>query len=163
MRWTIDQLNRIYRGIQLDESVTFDDEIKDIKDIIRIDPVIVTGYVNVIGDDMFMFSINVKTTMFLECAVTLDEVPYEIDFDDEIIFAPNTELDEDVFLINGITVDLKHAIWSVLLVHKPMKVVKEGSEDIYMCSEEAQLDIEKRAEEANNPFIELAKNFKEED
>ncbi len=163
MKWTVDQLNKIASSLYIDEVIDYSKDIEKYSDIYKISDTKVVGGCHVIAEDTFMFGVNIQTTLTMACAVTLDEVEYEININDDIIFAPDHELDDDAYLINGITIDLRNAIFDTIIVNKPMKIVKEGAENLYKSEEEA---IEEKMENDrinNNPFIEFAKKFKEEE
>ncbi len=163
MKWTVDQLNKIASSLYIDEVIDYSGDIEEYSDIYKISDTVVTGGCHIIADDTFMFGVNIKTTLTMACAVTLEEVEYEIDINDDIIFAPDHELDDDAYLIDGITIDLKKAIFYTILVNKPMKIVKEGAENLFKSEEEAIEEKIDRDRINNNPFIDLAKKFEEEE
>ncbi len=163
MKWTIDQLSKIASKLFIDEVVDYSKDIEEYADIYKISDTKINGSCRVIAEDTFMFSITVRTTLTMACAVTLDEVEYEIDIEDDIIFAPNHDLDDDAYLIEGITIDLRNAIFDTILVNKPMKIVKDGAENLFKSEEEAYEEKMERDRINNNPFIEFAKKFEEEE
>ncbi len=163
MKWTIDQLNKIASGLYIDEVIDYSKDIEEYNDVYKISDTKIAGTCRIISDDTFMFSVSIQTTLTMACAVTLDEVEYEIDIEDDIIFAPNHELDDDAYLIDGITIDLRKAIFDTIIVNKPMKIVKEGAENLFKSEEEAYEEKMERDRINNNPFIEFAKKFEEEE
>ncbi len=163
MKWTIDQLNKIASSLEIDEVIDYSKDIEEYNDIYKISDTIVTGGCRVIAEDTFMFDVNIVATLTMACAVTLEEVEYKIDINDDIIFAPNHDLDDDAYLIDGITIDLRNAIFDTIIVNKPMKIVKKGAENLFKSEEEALVEKMERDRVRNNPFIEYAKKFEEEE
>ncbi len=163
MKWTIDQLNKNASNLYIDEVIDYSKDIEKYNDVYKISDTKVTGGCRIIADDTFMFSVSIQTTLTMACAVTLEAVECEIDIDDDIIFAPDHDLDDDAYLVDGITIDLRNAIFDTIIVNKPMKIVKEGAEDLFKSEEEAYEEKMERDRINNNPFIEFAKKFEEEE
>ena len=89
----------------------------------------------------------------MQCSITLNEVDYVISEEGSEIFSTTDEI-EDVFLIEGQTLDTKEAILTNVLINKPMTVSTEGVE--FISDEEPEEDIE---EEKINPAFAGLKNL----
>ena len=75
----------------------------------------------------FVFYMDIKCTLTLPCAITLEEVDYVIDISIEETLS--TVENDDFHTIEGITVDLLPIIWSNIVMEKPMRVLSENAYD----------------------------------
>jgi uncharacterized protein len=127
MKWTIHELikkqatNNKFKAV-----IDFNNDIEG-TDILKISPVEVSGDYEVFDSSEFIFYIDIKCTLTLECAITLKEVPYEIDLQVEEVFS--LDEDEESNTIEGITIDLLPIIWSNIILEMPMRVVSENAYD----------------------------------
>ena len=127
MKWTIHELIKKYAtNNKFKAVIDFTEDIKG-TDILAISPVEVSGDYEVYDNSEFIFYIDIKCTLTLECAITLKEVPYELDIQVEEVFS--TEEDEESNTIEGITIDLLPIIWSNIILEMPMRVVSENAYD----------------------------------
>lgn len=152
MKWTIHELIKNHTTNNKFEFVLdFSDKIEN-TDILAISKVDVYGDYDVYDSSEFIFNINIKCALTLQCAITLKEVPFKIDIEVEEVFS--LERDENSNTIEGITIDLLPIIWSNIILEMPMRVV---SEDAY---ENFELDnTEFEEDEIENAFSNL-KNYK---
>ncbi len=130
MKWSIQQLYRsINSPLEFSGEVDYSEYAKGVSDIIRMDIVKYSGSCRSSGDDRYEFDINIKTTLYLEDARTLEEVPYEIDIDVYEIFTKDKKeienSDDDIYYIEKNTVDLYDVIWEEILLEKPIRITKE--------------------------------------
>lgn len=152
MKWTIHELikkqstNNKFKAI-----IDFSEDIKN-TDILAITDVEVQGDYEVFDSTEFVFYIDIKCTLTLECAITLKEVPYEIDIQVEEVFS--IDEDEESNTIEGITIDLLPIIWSNIILEMPMRVVSENAYDNFEL-ENTEFDDD----EIDNAFSNL-KNYK---
>ena len=131
LRWSLPQLFK-YNNKQFTFSdvLSLKDRITDVSDIIDISEVKVSGYGKCVYGDRYLFKMHIECLLTLECARTLDEVPFPISIDCEEVYDTFIkDDDEDVRLIEKNTVDLTDAIWENIYLEKPMRVVKEGSKE----------------------------------
>ena len=106
MKWSLQQLYRyINEPLIINEKVNYDEYVKNVSDIIRMDDVLVEGTCKFTGNDCFVFNLKIKTTMYLEDAWTLEEVEFPIDLDVKEVFSKDSD-DEDSRFIDKNTVDL---------------------------------------------------------
>ncbi len=152
MKWTIHELikkqatNNKFKAI-----IDFTEDIKG-TDILDISEVEVYGDYEVFDSSEFVFYINIKCTLTLECAITEKLVPFEIDLQVEEVFS--IDEDEESNTIEGITIDLLPIIWSNIILEMPMRVVSENAYDNF------ELDnTEFDDNEIENAFLNL-KNYK---
>lgn len=130
MKWSLQQLIK-YNGKSFSFEGTYDftDYIKNIDDILRIGLFTVNGVGQNLYDDRYSFQLEIKGSLFLQCARTLQEVEYPLDLQVEEIFDKDVKDDEDVRLIDKNTIDLKDVVWENILLEKPIRVVKDHTDD----------------------------------
>ena len=91
------------------------------------------------GIDTWLCEFNVKIKLILQDSVSLEEIPYNIDVKSEEIFTKDESI-EDATLIEGLTLDTREAIISIILENKPFA----------QTSHEFNDDIEEDEEEEDN-------------
>lgn len=126
MKWALAQLYR-YNKQPFSFSVDYDfhDRIADIDDILDISTIKVTGTGQNVYDDRYIFNFHIEGMMTLECARTLDPVPFPINLDTEEVF--DTVDDGECNVIEKNTIDIDDVIWETIYLEKPMRVFKEGT------------------------------------
>lgn len=126
MKWSLQQLYRYGKNtFNFSEDYDFSERIKDIDDILNISVVHVTGTGQNINDDRYMFNLNIKCELILECARTLEPVNFPIDLD--VVEIYDTIDDGKVNYVEKNTIDLEDAIWENIYLEKPMRIFKEGT------------------------------------
>ncbi len=152
MKWTIQKLTKLQNiDNEFEGTVDFSSYLEN-TDIIKISPVKISGSFEIYDDDLYEFFLNIRCTLTLACAITLVEVPYEIDIDVEEVFT--TDKNDEYNNIDGITIDLLPIIWSNIILEKPMRVL---SKEAYLNQEEETSDLEVE-EDINQAFANL-KNY----
>jgi uncharacterized protein len=128
MKWTIHELKRRANADPTFDFVEdFTPFLQGSGDILAIAPVRVCGTYRMQNQDSeIWFEATVETTLTMACAITLEEVEVPLSFQTDLHFA-KTQVDDSVFLIEGITIDFSPVIWSEILIEKPMRVVKSGA------------------------------------
>lgn len=132
LKWSLSQLYR-YKNqpLEFSDELDFNDRIINIDDILEMSKVKVEGECIHIMDDRYQFNMNLSCEMVLECARTLEPVPYNIDINvTEIFDTVESDSDDDVRLIEKSTIDLTDVIWEDVYLEKPMRIFKEGSSAI---------------------------------
>lgn len=129
MKWSLQQLYK-YKNQDFRFETTFDftEEIKNIDDILGISETIVKGKLTVLDFDRFKFDLNIKCTLVLEDARTLDPIDYLIDLDVVETYSVEDNGDLDAIIIESNTVDLRPVVWEHILLHKPIRFVKEETQ-----------------------------------
>ena len=121
MKWSVQQLNKLtVKPYNFDLSLDFSELAKDVDDIMSIDMVKVTGTITKIENDTFRIIYHIEAPLVLQCALTLEPVEYSFVADYDDIFS-KTESD-DVFVIENNTIDLYEAVWSNIIIDKPLTV-----------------------------------------
>ncbi|MDD4212754.1 MAG: YceD family protein [Bacilli bacterium] len=126
MKWALSQLYK-NNGKPFTFETTFDfsQDIASIDDILALSEVKVSGTGRHLYGERFMFELHIQAMMTLECAVTLDPIPYEIDLNVTEIF--DREDDGQANLIEGNTIDLYQVVWENVYLEKPMRITKFDS------------------------------------
>ena len=135
------------------EELDLKDDLVDFEDIIDTSLVHVDYEIRERGIDTYLVEFKYEVTLTMQCSITLNEVEYVISEEGSEIFSTTDEV-EDVFLIEGQTLDTKEAILTNVLINKPMTVSTEGAE--FISDEEPEEDIE---EEKINPAFAGLKNL----
>lgn len=128
MKWSLQQLNKFYsQDYSFEETFDFQEEVKNIDDILGISEIKVTGVIHVLEFDTFEFDLHIQGTLILEDARTLDPVDFELDMDVVEYFAVEDNGNDDIRIIETNTIDLKPIIWENVLLEKPIRIVKDDS------------------------------------
>lgn len=153
MKWTIHELKRrAYGDPTFDYVADFTSFLASADDVVAIAPVRVHGTYRMINQDSeIWFDATVETTLTMACAITLEDVEVPIRFQTDLHFA-KTQIDDSVYLIDGITIDFDPVVWSEILIEKPMRVVKPGA-----VLEQGEA-IPEDDSETKNPFSGLKDN-----
>ncbi len=129
LKWSLAQLYK-YNGKQFEVEGEYDfhDYIENIDDILDISIAKVKGYGKNVQNDCYIFSLHIECLLTLECARTLDPVPFPINLDVIERFDTDGDPDnDDVNIIEGTTIDLKNVVWENIYLEKPMRIFKEGT------------------------------------
>ena len=151
MKWTVQELIKLQNIDNKFEGILDYSSYLDKTDIIKISPVEVKGDFEIYDSSLFEFYIEIKCTLTLACAITLEEVLYEVDIVAEETFS--SEKSEEYNPIEGITIDLLPIIWSNIILEKPMRVLSKNAYD-KLETEIIELDEDKSI---NNAFADLTK------
>ena len=151
MKWTVQELIKLQNIDNKFEATLDYSSYLDKTDIIKISPVEVKGDFEIYDSSLFEFYIEIKCTLTLACAITLEEVLYEVDIVAEETFS--SEKSEEYNPIEGITIDLLPIIWSNIILEKPMRVLSKNAYD-KLETEIIELDEDKSI---NNAFADLTK------
>lgn len=129
MKWSLQQLQKYSsKPLSFDDVIDFQDYAKDVSDIIEIKPVHVTGEITVIKYGTYKIRYNVDALLILECALTLEPVEYH--FEKEYVEVFSTDPTEEDFLIEKNTIDLDNAVWSNIIIDKPLVVTRDDAYEI---------------------------------
>lgn len=137
MRLTLAQLRKLAMPYHTSEKLDVSEELNGFEDIKGVSLVDVEYEVRERGLDTYWIRFSFKVDLVMQCAVTLQDVPYTISATAEEIFSTEDVI-EDVFPIVNQTLDTKEAVLTNVLIHKPMKVLAEGVE----FEEEEETDLE---------------------
>lgn len=150
MKLTLAQLRKLQMPYRNSEELDLKAELVDFEDIIDTSLVHVDYEIRERGIDTYLVDFKYEVTLTMQCSITLNAVDYLIKEEGSEIFSTTDEV-EDVFLIEGQTLDTKEAIVTNILINKPMTVSTEGAE--FISDEEPEEEIEE--EKINPAFAKL--------
>ncbi|MCR5422900.1 MAG: YceD family protein [Bacilli bacterium] len=128
LKWSLAQLKKYNnKEFEFADDFDFHDYISTIDDILDISIAHVSGSGRNIYDDRYLFNLHIECTLTLECARTLEPVPFPVSLDVEEIY--DTVDDGEARLIDKQTIDLYDCVWENIYLEKPMRVFKEGTEE----------------------------------
>lgn len=157
MRYTLAQLRKMKFPYNEVNYFDFKSELDGFEDIISSNEAKVTETIANIGPDSYKVEMDISIDLYLECAVTLEKIPYSIRTKtcEYYTFDQETAQNGDYVYIEGQTLDTKDEVLSDILVEKPMKSVKDGVDF------EDDIEEEETEEEYINPaFAGLKDLFK---
>ena len=129
MKWSIQQLRKIQKfPYEFSDTIDYSEYAESVEDILDIDHVFVSGTIDKIDDETYRIVYTIKTLLTLQCALTLDPVPYEYEktFDEVYSKIENDEY----FLIEKNTIDLTDMVWTNILIEKPINVTLPNAYEI---------------------------------
>ena len=129
MKWSIQQLRKIQKfPYHFSDTIDYSEYAETVEDIFSIEPVLVSGSIDKIDDETYRIVYTIKTTLTLQCALTLDPVQYELEkcFDEVYSKVENDEY----FLIEKNTIDLTDMVWTNILIEKPINVTLPNAYEI---------------------------------
>ena len=126
MRLTLAQLRKLSMPYHASEELDLSLELSGFEDILSVSKVQVDYVVHERGFDTYLITFSFKVNLVMQCAITLQDVPYTISATAEEVFTTDSEL-EDAFIIENSTLDTKEAVLTNVLIHKPMTVIAEGA------------------------------------
>ena len=130
LKWNLQWIVKHHGKFDFEEGITFPSEvfdqytqINDLKDII------VSGTGNLDSNDRRLYvDLNIKGTMILPCALTLEDVDYPFDIDSTEVFSfEKPDPLEDVHEAKKNVVDLTSVVFSNIMLEVPMRIVKDDA------------------------------------
>lgn len=129
MKWSVQQLQKLTSSpLVFDEQIDFSELSKNVSDIISINPAHVSGVVTNLGNQRFRVKYHVDVLIILECSLTLEPVDYHFVKDYDEVFA--VEPTDDEYPIEKNTLDLNMAVWSDIIIDKPIAVTRDDAYEI---------------------------------
>ncbi len=125
MRLTLAQLHKLSMPYKITENLDLSEELTGFEDIKSLSEVLVEYEIHERGLDTYWISFRFKVDLVMQCAITLQDVPYTISAEAEEIFTTDDTI-EDSFIIADQTLDTKEAVLTNVLIHKPMTVYADG-------------------------------------
>lgn len=125
MRLTLAQLHKLAMPYHCTEELDISDELTGFEDIRSMSKVIVEYDIHERGLDTYFITFRFKVDLIMQCAITLQDVPYTISAEAEEIFTTDDTI-EEAFIITGQTLETKEAVVTNVLIQKPMTVYAEG-------------------------------------
>lgn len=148
--------SNIVDKIDIDETISFNDELKETQ-IISLDDVRVVGFMNKVGIDDYYLNVRVYGTMILPSSLTLKPTNYDFDFEiDGNIGEMFEEIGKNLKKSEN-SIDILPIIWENILTEIPMHIVNEDDHNIELKGEGWRVLTGK--EETVNPEFEKLKDL----
>lgn len=129
MKWSLQQLQKIHTfPYKFSETLDIKSFIENNDEIYDASPIVVEGQINQIDLDTYQFTYYVTGKLILPCSLTLEPVDYLLNEEFDEVYS--TKSDEDFYLIEKNTIDLKEIVWLNIILSLPMRVVREDAYEI---------------------------------
>lgn len=153
MRYTLAQLRKMHLPHREVCEYDFNEELNGFEDVKTSEKAIVVETIANIGPDSYKVDFDIEINLMLECAVTLEVLPYKINAkaSEYYTFDKDTYDNGDFIMVEGQTLDTREEVLSEILIEKPMKFVKEG-----IVFED---ELEEEPEEKINPAFAALKDL----
>ena len=131
-------LRKLYTAgsLALDENIIIPQELYSKMNVRKMENVHVSGKAFINYEENIGLELNVKGTLIMACAVSLEDV--SVDF--------NTKIEEEILekdLKDNFTLDLLDILWENIVLEIPIRVVKKGIQITDLQGEGWELDTEK--------------------
>ncbi len=137
MKWSLQQLQKLYKFPHIvNAEYDFKDYLEQIKnsgvesDILDCYKCSATISINQIDMNTYQFDYKIIADLSIACALTLEPVDYKIDINVSETYSTIDSDDEEIFPIEGNTIDTKMIIWSNIVLNIPIRVVREDAYEI---------------------------------
>lgn len=129
MKWSLQQLFKYGKNpFPVEGTFHYDDEIKDIDDILDITPAVVLGSGVRVADESYRFNLHISVILYLQDAVTLDPVMFPLELDVVEVFGREYDEEHDTRVIEKNTIELRSVVWESILLEKPIRYVKKETQ-----------------------------------
>ena len=113
------------------ENIKFDKEAMKILKVRDLKDILVSGEGQLVQNQLLV-DLNVKGTMILECALTLEDVEYPFHIKTSEMFSfIKVKDNEDIHEVKKDLVDITSIIFQHIMLEVPSRVIKEGAEPIH--------------------------------
>ncbi len=132
MKFSVQQLQKINASPQkVHEQIDYRDFLDGLSssDIIDIALVDVDISISKLDMNTFQFDYVIHADLGLACALTLERVPYVMDLNVSETYSTEAD-DDDIYPIEGNTIDTKEIVWSQILMNIPIRVVRDDAYEI---------------------------------
>ena len=129
MKWSVQQLEKLTTSrYEFDFTSDFKEDIKQVEDILDINPVNVSGTIDRLEYGTYRVKYSMKVLLVLQCALTLDPVDYQLECEYDEVFSVKDC--DDYFLIENNTLNMDTVIWTNILMEKPLSVTLPNAYEI---------------------------------
>ncbi len=154
VKWSRNELFTLKEHeIDFESEISFP-EIPVVMEIRRLENVHVHGKLFYEKDNNhILVSLNITGTMFVPCAITLDDVDYQFETSADLIYGFNEEDDPEVLVIPKNGLDLSEEVLNAIWIERPFTLVKPGlksypkgegweviTEEDYLKSKSSEID-----------------------
>jgi uncharacterized metal-binding protein YceD (DUF177 family) len=128
MKYAISQIRKFIKPYHFEYDIEQDKLVSIRQDVIRFDKCHITGTLEEPRQEHYVVTLCINADLIMQCAVSLEEVPYHLEFSEKVIFGYE---EDDDYLIQGETLDIDEAVRTETILNLPYRVVKEGYEDLF--------------------------------
>ena len=132
MKFSVQQLQKINPSpLEVSEQIDYRDFLDGLTSSDLLDIALVDVSISISKLDMntFQFDYVIHADLGLACALTLERVPYVMDLNISETYSTLPDSD-DVYPIEGNTIDTKEIVWSQILMNIPIRVVRDDAYEI---------------------------------
>lgn len=132
MKFSVQQLQKINPSpLKVSEQIDYRDFLDGLtsSDILDIALVDVNISISKLDMNTFQFDYVIHADLGLACALTLERVPYVMDLNVSETYSTLPDSD-DIYPIEGNTIDTKEIVWSQILMNIPIRVVRDDAYEI---------------------------------
>ena len=135
MKWSLQQLQKINSFPYIVETtLDLNSILNDVistgseTDILSFNSVKVGISISKIDHVTYQFDYTIKADMLVACALTLEPVPYVMDINVSEVYSTNPT--DDMFPINGNTINVDEVVWCNIIINLPIRIVHENAYEI---------------------------------
>lgn len=126
MKWSLNWIEKQpNQTFTFEENVTFPKEMfKSMTSINDLKDVVVSGKGKLFKDTLYL-DLDIKGTMILPCANTLEPVNYKFEVQSTETFVKDQVIDVDAHLIRKGNVDALDVVWQLIVMEIPLRVTSD--------------------------------------
>lgn len=135
MKWSLQQLQKINSfPYVVETTLDLNNTLNEVKstgsetDILSFNSVNVGISINKIDHVTYQFDYKIKADMLVACALTLEPVPYVMDIEVSEMYSTNPT--DEMFPIDGNTINVDEAVWCNIVINLPIRIVHENAYEI---------------------------------
>ena len=131
MKWAVAQLKKLKKPYAFEYDFDLMSALTNSGDIISCDSCHVKGVMHEYQTDDYQFDLIINAELIMQCAVSLEAVLVPLNFETSVRFTYDDDDSSDDYLIEKDTVNLDDAVLSEIILNVPLRVVKEGYENLF--------------------------------
>ena len=126
----MEKLNLNLLPIELDENIIFDESYYKNTDIIKMDSFHIKGKIFYNLSDEIEINLNVEGNIYLNDAITLEEIKYPINININEILSNSEENSNEFYEKNKNILDINEFLWENIVLEVPISLTKKSGTNI---------------------------------
>ena len=126
----MEKLNLNLLPIELDENIIFDESYYKNTDIIKMDSFHIKGEIFYNLSDEIETNLNVEGNIYLNDAITLEEIKYPINININEILSNSEENSNEFYEKNKNILDINEFLWENIVLEVPISLTKKSGTNI---------------------------------
>lgn len=126
----MEKLNLNLLPIELDENIIFDESYYKNTDIIKMDSFHIKGEIFYNLSDEIEINLNVEGNIYLNDAITLEEIKYPINININEILSNSEENSNEFYEKNKNILDINEFLWENIVLEVPISLTKKSGTNI---------------------------------